>query len=140
MSKFLGLCLILLAACATGVSGFDRETAPHARPRFEIASVHSSDPSLPLATHPRLPSAVALAPAIHAQLAGVASVEIELCVAPDGHVQGVNVLTGSSLAAFDAAVKNDVMDWQFSGMNGSSTFASNLRTCEIAKITYRPHR
>jgi hypothetical protein len=130
----------MLAACATGGGGLDREAGTHARARFEITSVEDTDPAFPVARNPRLPSADRLTPVIWSELDGVASVEIQLCVAPDGHVQGLSLVRGSSLAAFDAAVKNDVADWQFSGMPGSSSFASNLRTCELATITYRPHR
>src|SRR5262249_19087796 len=124
----------------TGGAGLDRETAHHARARFEVTSVEDTDPAFPAARNPRLPSADRLTHVIWSKLAGVASVDVHLCVAPDGHVQGLSVIRGSSLEAFDAAVKNDVADWQFSGMPGSSSFASNLRTCEIATITYRPHR
>ena len=144
MSKFLGASLAvsmtLLAACATGGAGLDREASPHARARFEVTSVEDTDPAFPAARNPKLPSADRLTSVIWSKLDGVASVEVHLCVAPDGHVQGLSVVRGSTLAEFDAAVKNDVTDWQFSGMPGTSSFASNLRTCELATITYRPHR
>jgi hypothetical protein len=140
MAKFLGASLMLLAACATGSAGLDREAVPHARARFEITSVEDTDPTFPMAKDPRLPSADRLSHVILSKLDGVASVEVHLCVAPDGHVQGLSVVRGSSIADFDAAVKNDVADWQFSGMPGSSSFASSLRSCELATITYRPHR
>ena len=145
MSKFLGASFVasfgalMLAACATGGAGLDREAGSHARARFEGITL-DSDPAFPIARNPKLPSADRLNSAIWAQLDGVASVGVHLCVAPDGHVQAVSVVRGSTLAAFDAAVKRDVTDWQFSGMPGSSSFASNLRTCELATITYRPHR
>src|SRR5262245_12743965 len=109
MSKFLGASLMfgmLLMACATGGGGLDREAAPHARARFEITSVEDTDPSFPMARDPRLPSADRLAHVIWAKLDGVASVEVQLCVAPDGHVQGLSVVRGSSLEEFDAAVKH----------------------------------
>jgi TonB family protein len=105
-----------------------------------VTSVEDTDPAFPMARNPKLPSADRLTGVIWDKLEGVASVEVHLCVAPDGHVQTVSVVRGSTLAAFDAAVKSDVTDWQFSGMPGSSSFASNLRTCELATITYRPHR
>ena len=131
---------MLLAACATGGAGLDREAGPHARARFEVTSVEDTDPEFPVARSPRLPSADRLSHVIWSKLDGVASVDVRLCVAPDGRVQGLSVVRGSSLADFDAAVKNDVADWQFSGMPGTSSFASNLRTCEYATITYRPHQ
>jgi outer membrane biosynthesis protein TonB len=130
--------MMLLSACAAGGAGLGREASPHARARFEGTTLES-DPAFPIARNPRLPSADRLAGVIRSQLNGVASVGVHLCVAPDGHVQAVSVVRGSTLDAFDAAVKRDVTDWQFSGMPGSSSFASNLRTCELATITYRPH-
>lgn len=130
--------MMLLSACAAGGAGLDREASPHSRARFEGTTLES-DPAFPIARNPRLPSADRLASVIRSQLNGVASVGVHLCVAPDGHVQAVSVVRGSTLAAFDAAVKRDVTDWQFSGMPGSSSFASSLRTCELATITYRPH-
>jgi hypothetical protein len=131
---------MLLAACATGGAGLDREASPHARARFEVTSIEDTDPEFPVARNPRLPSADHLSHVIWSKLDGVASVEVQMCVAPDGHVQTLSVVRGSSLADFDAAVKHDASDWQFSGMPGSSSFASSLRTCELATITYRPHR
>lgn len=131
---------MLLAACATGGAGLDREAGSHARARFVITSVEDTDPTFPIAKDPRLPSADHLSNVIWSKLDGVASVDVQLCVTPDGHVQGLSVVRGSSLVDFDAAVRNDVADWQFSGMPGSSSFASSLRTCELATITYRPHR
>src|SRR6266516_1026751 len=144
MSKFFGAsfgaAMIVLTACATGGAGLDREASSHARARFEVTSVEDTDPEFPIARNPKLPSADRLNHVIWSKLDGVASVDVHLCVAPDGHVQAVSVVRGSPLAAFDAAVKSDVTDWQFSGMPGSSSFASSLRTCELATITYRPHR
>ena len=131
--------MMLLAACAAGGAGLDREASPHARARFEGTTL-DSDPAFPIVRNPKLPSADRLTGLIWSQLDGVASVGVHLCVAPDGHVQAVSVVRSSTLAAFDAAVKRDVTDWQFSGMPGSSSFASHLRTCELATITYRPHR
>lgn len=132
--------MMLLAACAAGGAGLGRDASPHARARFEVTSIEDRDPRFPVARDPKLPSADRLTGLIWAKLEGVASVDVHLCVAPDGHVQGVSVVRGSTLADFDAAVRSDVADWQFSGMAGMSSFASNLRSCEIATITYRPHR
>jgi outer membrane biosynthesis protein TonB len=145
MTKFLGASFVasfgalMLASCATGGARVDREASSHARARFETTTL-DSDPAFPIARNPKLPSADRIAGVVWSQLDGVASVGVHLCVAPDGHVQAVSVVRGSTLAAFDAAVKRDVTDWQFSGMPGSSSFASSLRTCELATITYRPHR
>jgi hypothetical protein len=130
--------MMLLAACAAGGAGLDREASPHARARFEGVTL-DGDREFPIARNPKLPSADRLTSRIWSELDGVASVGVHLCVAPDGHVQAVSVVRGSTLAAFDAAVKRDVTDWQFSGMPGSSSFASNLRTCELASISFRPH-
>ena len=137
MQKFLGASLMIsLAACATGGAGLDRQAAPRAAVRFDTTSV-DSDAVFPTAKNPQLPSANRMHRVILSELGGVASVDVRLCIAPDGHVQGLSLVHGSSLAEFDAAVLHDAVDWQFSGRPGTSTFASTLRTCEVAKITYR---
>ena len=140
MQKFLGATLmfgtISLAACATGGAGLDRQATPRAAVRFDTTSV-DSDAVFPTAKNPQLPSANRMHGVILSELGGVASVDVRLCIAPDGHVQGLSLVRGSSLREFDAAVLHDAVDWQFSGRPGTSTFASTLRTCEVAKITYR---
>jgi len=125
---------MLAAACATGGATLDRELGPHAAVRFEVKAADESDARFPAAKNPRLPSADHLADVIKSRLGGTASADVWLCVAPDGHVQGLSLVRGSSLAAFDAAVLHDAADWQFSG----NTFASSLRTCGTATISYRP--
>jgi len=138
MQKFLGALMIgmSLAACATGGAGLDRQAAPRAAVRFDTASI-DSEAVFPTAKNPQLPSANRMHRVIQSELGGVASVDVRLCIAPDGHVQGLSLVRGSSLAEFDAAVLHDAVDWQFSGRPGTSSFASTLRTCEVAKITYR---
>ena len=138
MQKFLGALMIgmSLAACATGGAGLDRQAAPRAAVRFDTTSV-DSEAVFPTAKNPQLPSANRIDRVIKSELGGVASVDVRLCIAPYGHVQGLSLVHGSSLAEFDAAVLHDAVDWQFSGRPGTSSFASTLRTCEVAKITYR---
>ena len=138
MQKILGALMIgmSLAACATGGAGLDRQAAPRAAVRFDTASI-DSEAVFPTARNPQLPSANRMHRVIQSELGGVASVDFRLCIAPDGHVQGLSLVRGSSLAEFDAAVLHDAVDWQFSGRPGTSSFASTLRTCEVAKITYR---
>jgi len=138
MQKFLGALMIgmSLAACATGGAGLDHQAGPRAAVRFDTALV-DSEAVFPTAKNPQLPSANRMHRVIKSELGGVASVDLRLCIAPDGHVQGLSLVRGSSLAEFDAAVLHDAVDWQFSGRPGTSSFASTLRTCEVAKITYR---
>ena len=136
-SLSFGVLAMSLAACATGGGGLDRQAAPRAAARFDTASIGDSERVFPTANDPRLPTASRMHKVIKSELGGVASVDVRLCIAPDGHVQGVSLVRGSSLAEFDAAVLRDAVDWQFSGRPGTSTFASTLRTCEVAKITYR---
>jgi TonB family protein len=130
----LSLCL-LAAACATGAFAVDRETAPHVAPRIEMTAAADTARVLPVARAPELPSADRMYRQILTELGGVASADVRLCVAPDGSVQDVRIVRGSSLAAFDQALVHDVSDWQFWGMRGSST--AHLRNCEIATIRYR---
>ncbi len=139
MSKFAGVLCLLLAACVTGGAGLDRETAPRAAARFKAISVAATSPEFPVARNPQLPSADRISRVILSVVGESASADIRLCIAPDGHVRGLQLVRGSSLPAFDAALLHDVADWQFAEAPGSS-FASTLRTCEVATVTYRPHQ
>jgi len=140
MSKLAGPFCFVLAACATGGAGVDRETGPHARPRVELAATDTTAPGFPVAHNPRLPSADRLSGVIRADLGGVASADVWLCVGGNGRVREVNLVRGSSLASFDRALVHDVADWQFMELPGWIGLMSPLQTCEVATISYRPHR
>src|ERR1041384_7361468 len=120
MQKFLGASLMFvlgmsLVACATSGGGIDRQAAPRAAARFDTRSIGDAEHEFPTAKNPQLPSVNRMHNVIKSELGGVASVDLRLCVAPDGHVQGVSLVRGSSLAEFDAAVLHDAVDWQFAG-------------------------
>jgi len=66
-----------------------------------------------LADTPELPSADRIDPWIRARFGAIASVDLRVCTASDGHVVSVDLLRGSSLPAFDRAVVTDVKAWQF---------------------------
>ncbi|TMQ28545.1 MAG: hypothetical protein E6J90_00415 [Deltaproteobacteria bacterium] len=139
MFKLAGALCLMLAACATGGVSANRESAAHAAPRFEMTAPVTDTPRVfPVATDPQLPSADRMQREIRSELGEVASLDVRMCVAPDGRVRKVEVVRGSSLAEFDQAVVHDVADWQFSGMPGTS-HAGNLQSCEIATISYRLH-
>jgi len=134
--KSILLSVLLFGACATtGVPTADRE--PHAGSRVQLDLAPHADATrvFPTAIDPRLPTADRLAHQIRAELGEVATIEVKLCVAPEGNVSSVEVLRGSNLAAFDRSVMADAMGWRFEAMPGPAT----VRTCERATITYRPH-
>jgi TonB family protein len=118
---------ILLGACATGGAVTGRGTTSSA--------VSASEDEFPPVNKPRLPTADRLSDTIRAQAGEVASADVRLCVTPDGHVDGVSLVRGSPSSAYNRAVVKDITDWQF----GGSSDPSNLDSCEIATITYRPH-
>jgi len=127
--------VFLVSACATtATTPLEREA--HAGPRVQLELVPSAGAErvFPQAIDPRLPGADRLAPQIRAELGDTASIEVKLCVAPEGRVDSVEVTRGSSLAAFDHSVMADAMRWRFAPMPGPA----NVRTCERATITYRP--
>ena len=134
--KSVMLSAILFTACATtGTPTMDRET--HAGSRVQLDLVPHADATrvFPSAIDPRLPSADRVAHQIRAELGESASIEVKLCVAPEGKVSSVEVLRGSNLAVFDQSVIADAMSWQFATLPGPDS----VRTCERATITYRPH-
>ncbi|MBL0213926.1 MAG: TonB family protein [Myxococcales bacterium] len=130
----LGLALALGACATTGASTLDRE--PHAGSRVQLDLVPHADATrvFPAAIDPRLPSADRMSHQILAELGDAASIEVKLCVVPDGSVSSVEVLSSSRLAAFDDSVMADAMHWRFAPQPGPAT----VRTCERATITYRP--
>jgi len=127
----------LLAACATTSTPTTLEPEPHTGSRVQLDLAPHADATrvFPAAMDPRLPSADRLAPQILAELGDRASIEVRLCVAPEGRVSSVEVLKSSSLQVFDQSVMTDAMRWQFAAQPGPET----VRTCERATITYRPH-
>ena len=134
--KSVAISAILMSACATtGLPTPDREL--HAGSRVELDLVPHADATrvFPAAIDPRLPSADRVAHQIRAELGEAASIEVRLCVAPEGRVSSVEVLRGSNLPAFDQSVIADAMSWQFAALPGPDS----VRTCERATITYRPH-
>lgn len=139
MIKRAGAVCMLLAGCATGGVVANHESTARAVPRFEMtAAIADTTRVFPVAEAPQLPSADRLGSTIRSELGEVASADVRMCVAPDGRVRTVEVVRGSSLAAFDQALVRDISDWQFSGMPGSSR--EDLQSCEVATIHYRPHQ
>jgi TonB family protein len=127
---------LALAACATTTTGVDRERTGHAVIHLDPASAVTTDASpafpAPLGEH-RLPSADRLGPQLTTELGGQASVDVRLCVAPDGRVASVELERGSNLPAFDEAVRRDARAWRFAAQPGPST----VKACERATIAYR---
>ena len=134
MLKLIAVSSVLFAACATNATGVGRETAPRTNPRLEMTVTGATAHAFPAAHNPQLPSVDQISGESRTGLGEVASADVDLCIAPDGHVQGLKLVRGSSNTAFDQAVLRDMQEWQF-----ATTFASNLRTCESATITYRPN-
>jgi TonB family protein len=139
MLKSAAVAALLLSACATtGTTTGTLGTEPaHTGSRVKLDLVPHADASrmFPAAIDPRLPRADRLATQIRAELGDTASLEVRLCVAPQGTVQSVELLRGSSLAAFDQSVIADAMSWQFEALPGPA----GVKTCERATITYHPH-
>ena len=81
-----------------------------------------------LAGDASLPSADRIDPYIKAKLGDVASADINLCIAPDGHVTSVAIVKSSTYTAFDNAIMRDVSDWRF--------VASDADRCMRTTIAY----
>ncbi len=76
-----------------------------------ISSIAGATPKL--AQAPELHSADRLQPYVRDQIGTIAKVDLRVCIAPDGHVQSVNLLHGTKLAKFDHAVMTDVTSWRY---------------------------
>ncbi len=133
--KSVLLSALMFAACATtGNPTLDRETHAGSRVQLDLVPHAVATRVFPSAIDPRLPSADRVAHQIRAELGEAASIEVRLCVAPQGRVSSVEVLRGSELAVFEQAVLADAMGWRFAALPGPAS----VQTCERATITYRP--
>ncbi len=136
MKSVLLLSTFMFAACATtGIPTQDREARVGSAVQLDLVPHADATRVFPSAIDPRLPSADRVAHQIRAELGDSASIDVKLCVAPEGRVSSVEVLRGSALPAFEKAVIADAMTWQFSALPGPDS----VRTCAKATITYRPH-
>jgi hypothetical protein len=84
--------------------------------------------------NPHLPSADEHFTQIREDAGDVASARVRFCIAPDGHVDSVNMLHASSSPLYNWALMRDVARWQFAGEERSP---SPAETCETATISYR---
>jgi outer membrane biosynthesis protein TonB len=136
MHKLLAVSCLVFAACAgAGAMHLDRETSPHAAPRFKLVAVPDTSPAFPQARQPALPSADRIWRQIRNELGDVASADVRLCVARDGRVARVDMVRPTRFAEFNRAVIDDVADWQFSELPGSTSDAA--QHCEVTTIHYR---
>lgn len=138
--KSVLLSALLLSACATtsattSLPTPEREARTGSRVQLDLVPHADASRVFPQAIDPRLPRADRVAHQIRAELGDAASIEVRLCVAAEGRVRSVEVLRGSTMAAFDESVIADAMQWQFAALPGPSS----AHTCERATITYRPH-
>ena len=115
---------VLLGACASEGAGMT--------PDPQAPTLLSGQTELTL-VNPRLPSADQHLAEIREDAGDVASAQVRFCVAPDGHVDSVNLLHRSSSRAYDSAVMHDVGAWQFAGEERNP---SSSETCETATISY----
>jgi len=125
---------IVLGACATGGAGADRGAAPLVSAADPVIA-SSAGHVLAAVENPRLPDADQAFTQIRDEAGDEASATIELCVAPDGHVDRVELKRRSASSAYDRAVVKDVANWQFGGENWAPP---NRDTCELATIKYDP--
>lgn len=138
MSKLALLSFIVLGACATtGLPGQPEHgrDAPHTGVRLDLTGApETADAVFPTITDPKVPSVDRMAHALRARY-GTAELtaELDLCIAPDGHVTKLGLAKTSTYEAFDHALLRDVADWQFSSLPGPA----NVESCRKATIAYR---
>jgi len=134
MFKAITLALALSACATAGVPGTGHDAAPRTGVRLDLSvSPDDASPVFPAAIDPRVPAIDHMAPALHARAGTVLTAELDLCVAPDGHVTKIGIAKGSSSEAFDHALVRDAADWQFTQLPGPL----NVEACRRATIAYR---
>ena len=132
MSKSL-VSVFLLGACATGSVGIDREAGPVTGVHLELSAEAQQ------AFHParalELPSADAMSFRVRDRLGDEPSVKVDMCVAPDGKVRSIALVSGTTMEMFDQAVLRDAATWQFAASEVSAAEA-----CTRTTIVYRPRK
>jgi TonB family protein len=123
-----------LAACASAATMLDRDTAPHAKVKLDLSAPGDAAVAVfPSAIEPTVPSVDRISNQVRTRLGEMATAELELCVAPDGHVKKVALTRGSSFAGFDTALVRDAEAWQFQPMPGPAS----VQSCRRATVAYR---
>jgi hypothetical protein len=131
-----GLSLILFTACATtGTTMESREPAQRAKIELELAAPAPDRAPFPAALEPTMPSVDRIAHQLRFELGDAITASLDLCVAPDGRVTEVALVTPTQHAPLDAAILRDAREWQFASRPGS-TATAKLQTCERASLTY----
>lgn len=140
--KFFAFSTLLVAACASGSTAIDvvpqgptGEPVSRVGARLDLSTARSAELKIVSPIDPELPTADRISASIRHVLGDEASVQVEMCVSPAGHVVTARLLEGSTLKVFDKAVMRDVMAWQFEQMPGPA----NVKSCQRRTITYKPH-
>jgi TonB family protein len=129
----LGLLSLSLAACATAGTPMDtREPATRANVQVDLSTTAPERAVFPALQSPKLPSVDRIANQI---LRDQVVAEIDLCVAPDGHVTNVSLSRGSGIEQFDSALLHDAGEWQFASLPGRTM--RGLQTCKRATVKYQ---
>lgn len=132
----LAILTISLGACATTATGVsDREAAPRTGIQLDLTA-HSTDATaaFPAALDPAVPSIDRMQHALRARYGSTTmTAELDLCVAPDGHVTKISLAQGSTYDVFDHALLRDAAAWQFATLPGPAT----VESCRRASVTYR---
>lgn len=124
MSKLVWI--VMLGACATTGTMAGEQTAPPVKTELAVSGTLK-------AVKARVPSADRNATKIRSEVGDVATADLDVCVAADGHVLGVLLVRSSTSPTFDGALLKDAPYWQFSEAPGAP------RTCDKATITYNVH-
>ena len=127
MSKTSLLIALTMAACATGTTGGLHAVSGSC----EIAPLGHGHEAFPDAVDPQLPRVDRIAQAVRVRLGDRAEALVDVCIASDGRVTNVTLLRGSAYDAFDAALLQDVQDWQF------APDLTSQPKCKRATIAYR---
>jgi TonB family protein len=127
----LAIPAIMFGACAAGTTRGAETPVSLAGP----VEPSQAEQLLAAVENPRLPDADRAYAEIRDEAGDEAAATVELCVAPDGRVDRVELKRHSTSTAYDRAVVKDVADWQFGGDNWTPP---NKDTCELATIKYDP--
>ncbi len=128
-SLALAAALVLPACAATGQELRDPAGTATAVPHLDLTARHLAFPAL--RGDASLPSADAVAMHVQHVLGDSADADVLVCVDGSGKVATAKLVRSSGLAAFDAAITNDVKAWAFEAPSSAActdlTIAYSLR-------------
>lgn len=122
---------LVLVGCASSGTGLRGDGQGHHKPGHATPTVGQDFPDRISAV--TIPGAERMARWIDLEHGGAVSAAIRICVAPNGMVGDVDLLTSSGMAEFDEAVLRTAANWQYTRFDAPK----ETLLCQKATVAYK---